>query len=95
MLTFKYSSAEKERKVRAIQYSAAGALILVVAVLVIRFTPNYQHQEFLKLKDDFNKNMHAFSKIFMLRNDWAKEPKREYVQTNIFMLTNRNLLLVR
>lgn len=58
---------------------------------IIALTPVYQHEEFGKLKVEFDKNMRAFDQVLWMRASYSKIEKEQHVYQNGIKPSKANL----
>jgi len=62
---------------------------------VFAFTPIYQHEEFAKLKFEYERNVIAFNQVLGLRSSYSKAEKEQFVLENGIKPSKANLLLTK
>lgn len=62
---------------------------------ILALTPIYQHEEFAKLKVEFDKNMRAFDQVLWMKASYAKVEKEQHVHQNGIKPSKANLLVTK
>lgn len=74
-----------------IKYANVMLVFGAFAYGVIAITPVYQHDEFVKLKTEFDTNMRAFDQVLWMRASYSKTEKEQYVYQNGIKPSKANL----
>ena len=94
LLTFKTSI--KQANVRpALRYISVFVVLAGFGYLTIALTPNYQHEEFIKLKNDFDRNTWALSDVLWMKNNSSQEEKLDLLYERGIYPAKNNLKIVQ
>ncbi len=74
-----------------IKYAIIVVAFGAISYGTIALTPVYQHEEFAKLKAEFDKNMRAFDQVLWMRANYSKVEKEQYVYQNGIKPSKANL----
>jgi rhomboid protease GluP len=77
------------------RYLTVALFFGTVTFSVFKFTPQYQNEEFLILKNDFNKNSASLNRLFTMKGDATKAEKANFVKRNVLAPAKANLVVVR
>lgn len=66
----------------AIKYAVVIVVFGAFSYVVLAFTTVYQHEEFLKLKKQFDINAFVFNRVLWMKADYSRDQKIQYV--NLF-----------
>lgn len=92
---FTYLLTFKQNIKPVLRYSAVFVLLVGYGYLTVAFTPNYQHDEFLKLKRDFDENTLALSDVLWMKNNSSQEEKLDLLYERGIYPAKNNLKIVQ
>lgn len=74
-----------------IKYATVLVLFGLFSVAVLALTPRYQHEEFLKLKDEYNRNARSFDQVLWIKASFSNIEKEQFVYKNGIKPSKANL----
>ncbi|MNK29969.1 Rhomboid protease GluP [compost metagenome] len=78
-----------------LKYANILLLFGVFNYAIFALTPVYQHEEFAKLKSEFDKNMRDFDQVLWMKASYSKSEKEQHVYQNGIKPSKANLLVTK
>lgn len=94
LLVFDHQWSSKKISAK-MKYVTVLVLFGVFSYAVFTLTPIYEHEEFLKLKDEYNKNARSFDAVLRIKASFSETEKEQFVYKNAIKPSKANLVITK